>query len=151
MDLWDRIRAEISRANTKQEAVADHLGVHPVTFRKWMSQKIVMDANQIVSMAILFNTTVEALILGEDGKKYILEWAGQHGAKWSPPSRIADLVKVLCDLSDEKLEIIRPMILAAAGNKLLPQKAVKKREPQIGDVEALPPLIVPKRKKRKIS
>lgn len=89
--------------------MAAHLGVHPVTFRKWMSQKITMDATQIVSMAMLFQVTAEELVLGEEGKSYVLEWAGANGAKWRPPPRVQNLVDVATELEENEISMLTAM------------------------------------------
>lgn len=117
MDLWDRIREKISSKNTKQSAIAELLGIHEVTFRKWMSKKINPDAFQIYSIAKFFGVTVEELVDGDAGRDYILTWANKHGSKWKPPDKLRGLCELADNLSEEELSMLMIATKALADAK----------------------------------
>jgi hypothetical protein len=62
-------------------------------------------------------TTVEELVDGEAGKKYLRDYIQEKGWAFSPPERIAEIVEGLQALSDDELVPIRGAIKATLDKK----------------------------------
>lgn len=101
------MKNEIKNNNTTQEWIANKIGVPYGTFRKWLSKKTYPDVHEGVLMARLLNTSVEELVDGDEGKRYILNLILREGNLYTPPGRIADLVEGLKSLDSDQLEIVR--------------------------------------------
>lgn len=65
-----------------------------------------------VKIARALDTTVEELIDGEDGRRYVLTWARNTGELFTPPDRIARLLKDIALLDDDG---IRAVSILASG------------------------------------
>lgn len=65
MEIWERIREKVSEQNTTQEWVSSKIGVRPDLFRRWMSKRIMPNADQAVAIAEALGTSVEFLVTGK--------------------------------------------------------------------------------------
>jgi hypothetical protein len=61
--------------------------------------------------------TIEELVDGDAGEQYLREYVREKGWGFSPPRRIADMVKAADELSDEQLEYIMVLIKAMLAKK----------------------------------
>lgn len=112
MNIWVRMKELVRNENTTQEWVAKSIGVSYRTFNGWISRKIMPNADQAYRIARALHTTVEYLVDGEEGTRYLQELFRSEGVLFQPPPRLADLWEVINQLTDEKLDVLRPMVLA---------------------------------------
>ena len=102
MEFWQRAKRLIQSQNTTQEWVANHCGIEPDKFRRWVSRPIMPNADQATMIANALGVTVEYLVTGKEIKY------------WYPP-RIADIVEDLKIIDDEVLlDPIRTLAHTAA-------------------------------------
>jgi phage repressor protein C with HTH and peptisase S24 domain len=67
MDFWERVREEVRLKNTTQEWVAQNANIPFGTFKRWLSQKTMPNADQALAIAHSLGTTVEYLFTGNSG------------------------------------------------------------------------------------
>ncbi len=77
------------------------------SFYGWKRRSVLPRADEAIRIAKVLNTTVEELVEGDDGKRYILNLISKEGNLFAPPGRIADLVEGLKSLDSDQLEIVR--------------------------------------------
>lgn len=94
------VKEAASLANVSKRTVDNWLAVKPTT----------PAADDAVRIAVALDTTVEELIDGEQGRAYILEWAGQRGGKWEPPSRLKPLLELVVSLPEDELEKVLAVV-----------------------------------------
>jgi transcriptional regulator with XRE-family HTH domain len=70
MDFWDRLKNQIKDRNLTQERVARKLKIPIGTFKNWLLRRTYPDAQEIVEIAKLLDTTVEHLVTGTDRTGY---------------------------------------------------------------------------------
>jgi hypothetical protein len=114
MSFWENLKERISAEGTTQEWVSGKVGVHPVTFRRWVSKQIMPNADQAVIIARSLKTTVEYLVDGEAGSEYIRRIVANEGGAYRPPDRIAPIVEDLSVLSDSQVNDLRTSVRALA-------------------------------------
>jgi len=117
MDIYIRLKELIKAQNTTQEWVAKKANISFRTFNGWITKRICPKADQAYHIARILNTTVEYLVAGDEGTKYLIDLFQREGILFKPPPRIADIVDIIQALDDEKLNIIRPMIHALGEGK----------------------------------
>lgn len=66
--------------------------------------------NNAVYMAKVLDITVEELVLGEEGREFVLHWAGRNGAQWEPPEHLKGLCSDLKKLDGSSLEAIHAAV-----------------------------------------
>ncbi|MDR1949171.1 MAG: helix-turn-helix domain-containing protein [Spirochaetaceae bacterium] len=129
MNFWTRLKKQIKMCNQTQEGVSSEIKVPFGTFRKWMDRKTYPDANEVVKMAVILNTTVEELVEGEKGEQYLREYVHKKGWEFTPPDRIADIVRDVQGLSDDDLIPVRAVIQSMVGKKKEEAKPVAESQP----------------------
>lgn len=125
MDFWIRLKELIKAENTTQEWVANRIGKRRESFNRWISKKIYPQADEAYRIARALNTTVEFLVDGEEGTRYLITYFRNQGIFYEPPARIADLVSLLNMISDEDLKIVRATTDAIAQRYLGEGKPVQ--------------------------
>jgi hypothetical protein len=88
------------------------------SFSGWKKRRIYPRANEAIVLAKDMQTTVEELIDGEAGERYLREYVREKGWEFSPPERIADIVEAVDRMSDEELVPIRGAIKATLEAKV---------------------------------
>jgi transcriptional regulator with XRE-family HTH domain len=101
--FWDRVRELIDSQNTTQDWLSAKIGKRPDTFSRWISRDTMPTAREAYLLARALNTTIESLVDGANGDKYILQWAEHHGTKWKPPPRIKPLLDIVGNFNDADL------------------------------------------------
>jgi transcriptional regulator with XRE-family HTH domain len=66
MDFWERLRAIIKDGGLTQERIARKIRVPIGTFKNWLTRETFPNAEQIVDIAKLLNTSAEYLVTGEE-------------------------------------------------------------------------------------
>jgi transcriptional regulator with XRE-family HTH domain len=66
MDFWDRLRDGIKDNDLTQEWIARKISVPIGTFKNWLTRRTFPDAQQIVEIAKLLNTSAEYLVTGAE-------------------------------------------------------------------------------------
>jgi transcriptional regulator with XRE-family HTH domain len=76
MDMHERIKSRIVSQRTTQENIANKIGIHPGSFRRWMSNKTIPNVCEAYIIAQELRTSIEYLVDGEAGVKYLksLPW-----------------------------------------------------------------------------
>jgi hypothetical protein len=82
----------------------------------WFDQKrkSIPNVHDAIGIAYAYGVTVEEIADGDHGRDYVIDWAGRHGAKWKPPSRIAEIVSDLEYVNDDFLRIMAMTVKSAA-------------------------------------
>jgi len=116
MQFWDRIENLVRKRNTSFRWIAESIfKTSETTISGMRKHGIFPRAPDAVGLAREFDTTVEELVLGEAGRAYVVDWAGQHGAQWRPPGRLdQELIDDLMAVDDTCLEAIKAMAKRAA-------------------------------------
>jgi transcriptional regulator with XRE-family HTH domain len=66
MDFWERLRDRIKESDLKQDWVAQKIRVPVGTFKNWLTRRTYPNAQQIVDIAKVLNTSSEYLLTGTD-------------------------------------------------------------------------------------
>jgi transcriptional regulator with XRE-family HTH domain len=96
--------------------IAD-LHIKRATVYAWDANESIPKVLDLIKIAKFLNTTVEELVDGEAGEQYLREYIQEKGWEFSPPPRIADIVKALGGLSDDELVPIWGAIKAILDKK----------------------------------
>jgi len=115
MDFWERVEAEVTKQATTFRWIAERVVLkNETTVSSWRSNNTQPRAADAVKIAKALRTTVEYLVDGEDGTRYVKNLVQQEGGVFRPPDRIADIVDGLKTLDDVELNLVRGMVLAGA-------------------------------------
>jgi hypothetical protein len=115
MDFWERVEAEVAKQATTFRWIAESiLHKNESTVSTWRLKNTQPRAAESVKIAKALRTTVEYLVDGEDGSRYVKDLVQQEGGVFRPPDRIADIVDGLKTLDDVELNLVRGMVLAGA-------------------------------------
>lgn len=107
-DFWLRY----SKLTDKDLPVIIQTGIPQPTLSTFKRMSRFPRADQAYRIARALNTTVEFLVDGEEGTRYLKELFRKEGVLFQPPPRLADIWEVVAALNEEKLEVLRPMVLA---------------------------------------
>ena len=105
MSFWKRLKTEIDKENTTFRWVAEQLKVPESTVSRWRTSGALPKADQAVTIAKLFNISVEYLVTGEDSKIPAMR------------DNEREILKILNEVSDNELKVLCSMIKAYAGEK----------------------------------
>ena len=67
-------------------------------------------ADAAVFLGKVLDITVEELVLGEEGRAFVLDWAGRNGAQWRPPPDLEDLCADLKKLDKSGIDIVHAAV-----------------------------------------
>lgn len=107
-NFWDNLRQVIRRENTTQEWVAKRAGVNLRTLHGWFTKKIIPNAGQVYAVAKALNCTVEYLLDGDDGDRYVRSILGLPDIV--PEKR--RLVRMILDLPEDDVVAITAFVEA---------------------------------------
>jgi hypothetical protein len=110
----DQVRKE---AGKERKAVIEECDLPNNAFTQGISRKSDPSVSTAYKCAKSVTTTVEELIDGKAGEQYLREYIQEKGWAFSPPPRIADIVKAVDGLTDEELVPIRGAIRAILDKK----------------------------------
>jgi transcriptional regulator with XRE-family HTH domain len=117
MGFRDRFQALVKERGTTQEAIASLVGINRVTISKWMAKGIIPRADQAEKIARHLGVTVEYLLDIDDSLDLKQPSSIQQKEYVTVNSWIAsnrDVILDLMALDSSALELVRPMIAAAA-------------------------------------
>jgi hypothetical protein len=110
MFSWSPIVEEIKKQKTTQRWVAQKINKRPDLFSRWIVNGVTPDVDTFFQICKVLNVLPEEMVDGEAGRVYVVEWAERNGAKWKPPSKIADIVEDLLALDESELRFARSSI-----------------------------------------
>jgi len=91
-------------------------GVGYRTIENWLSSRDATPrADFAVSVACVLGTTVEYLVSGDIGSEYVRGLVESEGSMFRAPPRIAGIVEDLDRIDDVKLETLKLIVRAMAG------------------------------------
>lgn len=108
MNFWDRLKFLIKAQGTTQEWVSNRAGIPFGTFRKWLSRKTMPNIDQAYAIAKALNCTIEYLIDGDDGDRYVRSILGLPDIV--PEKR--RLVRMILDLPEDDVVAITAFVEA---------------------------------------
>jgi transcriptional regulator with XRE-family HTH domain len=117
--LKDNLKAAFADCNLYVKEVAAKSGVKKATIDNWLSAAKTKEPRAIDLYAVCraVNITMEQAVDGEAGLEYIRECVKEKGWVFSPPSRIADMIEAVNNLSDEQLDYVMGLIKAMLDRK----------------------------------
>lgn len=113
-DFWRRID-DATQTETTRKELAGAAGVTVSAISMWKTRKNYPTADVALRVAKALETTVEYLVEGEAGAEYVRSVVAREGKLYRPPQRIAAIVDALGRLDGGKLETVRTMVVALAG------------------------------------
>lgn len=64
MDFWERVKAQIKQQNTTQDWLAKETEIPFGTLKRWLNQKTMPNADQVLRISRALNTSIEYLLSG---------------------------------------------------------------------------------------
>jgi hypothetical protein len=115
MDFYETVKALVKeKTSLNLRPFIEGLGINYETYSSTRRYGNLPRADDARKIASTLGTTVEELVDGEAGVKYVREWARNAGGIWEPPNKIADIVADLLVLDETDLTGIRAAAHALA-------------------------------------
>jgi DNA-binding XRE family transcriptional regulator len=120
--FWDNVRELLKNRKEGQKWLAEQSGVGRTAINNGIGKaskskqdgekgiKNSPSVDNAYAIAKVLSTTIEELVDGKEGEKYLQEYVRERGWEFSPPKRIAGIVKAVGELSDEQLDYVMGLI-----------------------------------------
>jgi transcriptional regulator with XRE-family HTH domain len=110
--IRENLKSAIAAHNMYVKEVAAKSGVKKGTIDNWLSASKTKEPRALDLYAVcrVVHTTMEETVDGEAGERYLRELVRERGWAFTPPERIADIVKAADELSDEQIGYVMGLI-----------------------------------------
>jgi DNA-binding XRE family transcriptional regulator len=130
--FWNNVRELLKSRKNGQKWLADVSGVGRTAINNGIGKlykpelkgrtiKNSPSVDNAYAIARALRLSIEELVDGEAGERYLREYVRGRGWGYSPPERIADIVSSLTGLGDRDLDIIRGTIGGIRGGDAVPE------------------------------
>lgn len=116
-NFWDRIKRQLNTMDKPDIWLIKNANLGKTAIINGQTKKTSPSVDIAYRCAKVLRTTVEELVDGEAGERYLRGHIQEKGWGFSPPERIADIVDAVRDLSDDELVPIRGAIKALLDKK----------------------------------
>jgi transcriptional regulator with XRE-family HTH domain len=116
--IRENLKAAIAKSGLFVKEVAAESGVKKRTIDKWVgSEETEPKVIDLYKACVVLRITMEEVVGGEAGERYLREYVRAKGWEFSPPERIADIVQGLSLLDDNELDMVRGAVISAVDRK----------------------------------